>query len=138
MGKTNTRHTSVHAELFRWFLFSVCMGLLPLLLRWLLPSLFGSLLPLREVFKDGELFLVGIGLAGAALSDVLAARRGDSIGQIVMFVGMAFLILSSGAYGSLYAGPAPNLDHVITWSVTAFGACVVVGAAGILFKEAAK
>jgi hypothetical protein len=136
--QTTVRRTTVGAEILRWFLFSVVLGLVPLGLRWLLPTLFNRTEPLREVLSNGELLLVGVGLAAAALSDVLSARRGDTIAQLATFGGVLCLFIGAFGYGVISVAVGVDVGGVVTWSVVGFVACLAIGLAGVAIKEAAQ
>lgn len=136
--KITTRQTSVSHEVYRWFLFTVCLGLVPLFLRWLLPTLFGPPLTFREVLSDGELLLIGAALAGAAVSDVLVGERGGPVRQTATFLAIICVLGSAVGYGAVKAGPQKNVLHVIIWSIVGFIASTIVGATGIVLKETAE
>lgn len=131
----SVRQTTVGAELFRWLLFSVLLSVLPLGLRWLLPTLFPGTHESRVLLGDGELLLVGVGLAAAALSDVLSARRADSFGQLVVFGGVVCLVIGAFGYGIITVTPNVDPHRVASWSMVAFAVSMLLGASGVAMKE---
>jgi hypothetical protein len=137
--QTTTVHTTVGTEIFRWLLFGVVLSLLPLASNKVVAWLVAKPLSVHDILKEGELLLIGTGLAGFALSDILASRRGGVLGQFAIWFSMAMIILASLAYGTVRAASGSlNEDAVVQYSTIMFGACILAGGAGVLMREVSK
>ncbi len=107
-------HSTVFMKLIQWFLFAVVLGVSSIILRWAL-ALFGDDdRPFRTLISDGELLIVSVALAGAALSDIASARSWDVVRQVSTFLCVMCIMLSVAFYVTVQREPAKASGTVLS------------------------
>lgn len=96
---TQVSHVTIETKLLQWFLFSVCLGLSSIALKWLFLEVASPPARLGEILAEGELLIVGVAIAGAALSDIVVAQSRHVIRQFATFLCVVCLLGGSALYG---------------------------------------
>jgi hypothetical protein len=120
-------------EIIRWFIFSVCVGLVPLAINGVLALLTSRPLDIsvmwspRVLFGGGELLMLSVGLAAAAIGNVVATRGvsaifaelsvGLSFGMGLVAVSAYAIILTLGEVDLTVPGGAVALISLIPYTV---------------------
>jgi hypothetical protein len=126
-------------ELARFYLFSVCVALVPILIRCL-PSPTGHPAPtLAEAVAHGELLLVGVAAAATALGEMLGVRTPHDLRHLLAG-GMCTLIVIAA---SLYFAGIPMASRIDSGAVmlvsgSLFTLSMVASTYAIILSEVAE
>src|SRR5260221_13440790 len=92
----------LEVRLLQWLLFAVCLGVSSMILRWSFLAFVThqsqKQAAFAEVLDDGELFVVAVAIAGAALSDIVAGKSHDSLRQVATFVAVLSVMFGAAFY----------------------------------------
>lgn len=97
-------------RVMRWFLFSIVVGVIPVVLNGVLALLTSKVLDLSVMwdlsvlFGRGELLMLSVGLSAATVGDVVASR-GLSSALKMPIIGISFVmgLVTVGIYGIVLA-----------------------------------
>lgn len=149
-------HATVSMKLVQWFLFAVVLGVSSIILKWALSFFGDNDVRFRELIADGELLVVAVAIAGAALSDIAAARSWVVLRQISTFLCVMCIMLAVAFYVTVQNGSekpsrtseaasAPERNRssakdnrvlkILIVSDAAFALAVIVGATAVVIKE---
>jgi hypothetical protein len=123
-------------ELARCYLFSVCVALVPILIRCL-PSATGQpARTLAEAVAHGELLLVGVAAAATAMGEMLGVRAPHDLRHVVAGGSCILIVIGASLYfaGIPTTGPIDS-GAVLMVSVILFGSSMTVSTYTISLKE---
>ncbi len=126
---------SVWTRLLQWTLFAVLLGISSVVLKWAVTVIRGDAIQLDKLLGDGELFIVAVALAGAALSDIVEAKANHAIRQTAAFVAVICIMVGAALYAIPQYGPKPPERNVAVSSVVLFVSAVLAGATGVILKD---
>jgi hypothetical protein len=123
-------------ELARFYLFTVCVALVPILFRCL-PSPTGQpARTLAEAVAHGELLLVGVAAAATALGEMLGVRTPHDLRHVVAGGSCILIVIGASLYFAGIPTNSPiNSGAVLTVSVLLFGSSMAVSTYTITLKE---
>lgn len=125
----------IEFRLLQWFLFAVCLGISSIVLRWSLATVANKPISLEKLLADGELFIVAVALAGAALSDIVEARAHHAVRQSATFVAVVCVMLGGALYSLPQNGALVPAANVRTASIILFAAAALAGGSAVILKE---
>ena len=105
-------------KVLQWIFFGVLIGITPLLVALLIGITKDSTTNLVDVLDNGELLLVTVGIAGAAVGDLLAGSHRFPELEIVSGGGCIFiLVISSIYFADISATTTSSLNSSLDLSV---------------------
>lgn len=108
-------------KLVRWWLFSVLVGLVPLITSYLALQLDPQPPPLYTLTARGELLLISVAIAAAAVGELLPGDHGKAVQKLLAGGGCVLLILASSLiFSTIQAGQHPNAVRIFATSIWLF------------------
>lgn len=125
---------AVTGEFLLWAFFIVFFAILPVLMNALFRLITGDQLALVPLLSDGQLLLVAVGIAAAAIGDLLGprgVRTKENTRIILMFSAISIAVLSAGSFEFVVyltrRNEAFNPAAVAYVSLVLLGVALVVG-----------
>ena len=114
-------------KLVIWFIFTVAIGLLPIIASWFLGHFDHKLSDPFDLFFRGELLIIAFALAADAMGDLVNSNKLDNTVGVLLF-GICFILFA--LFGLVFAGlgimgSAIDKESVGTFSFYMLGATFV-------------
>lgn len=108
-------------KLIRWWLFSVLVGLVPLVISYRGSLLDSNSLPLHMITSRGELLLISTAIASAAVGGLIPGGGGKAMQKLLAGGGcMLLVLLASLFFAAVQARQAPDAERVFAISTWIF------------------
>ncbi|HEX8391926.1 MAG TPA: hypothetical protein VF665_06140 [Longimicrobium sp.] len=115
-------------RIVRWFLFSVLVSLMPLLISYAAMRLENIQAPGIRVTADGGLLLICTTVAAGALGELIPSGRGRALEKITA-AGGCILVVMFGTlyYAAVKSSAAPNTRMIFTTSLLLLAGAISAG-----------
>lgn len=134
----NNKNNKIRKKFTIWLIFTVSIGLMPIILNTILVTLFlKNTLSFSSTLSKGELFIVSVAIGSDAIGRVFESESKDDILSIVPAGGCFILVLLSSFFFAIFSAPfqtnlntenVPSVSTVIFFMTTILSAvCVLRG-----------
>jgi hypothetical protein len=141
-----TRTERVHAivaTLMRWAFFAVMFAAAPIIANKIGALTEGDPLPLKELLKDGELFLISAAVSAAAIGEVIT-KTASMLALRIFVAGSSLLVILATTVWFAYIESASrdnetlNTEAIATGSIALFVVGALLGACAMIVAEISR